>query len=271
MSYLSAKKIYPGNFTEALNGWYKNIDTNDDSTNDKSIGGPTSVLAVPGYRYFQQRGYAEVTGKVAGKVSSIDVIVPSPYRNDSTRTDITGMVVSGSATLPSYVYRAAVSVASGWDGRVASGVYAATGDAISFGRSNGGAPVAASGLGESVAQANITSTVDGTGDGGSGAIFFAAGSAGYSGNPFITASGTAAGGSDNPATPYKSITAATTYKVFSKAGANATSAGNGFYLSDSDVDDGKKGYIVCEVCYIQPDEAPDYNDIEQYIIGRTVS
>ena len=27
MSYLSAKKIYPGNFTEALNGWYKNIDT----------------------------------------------------------------------------------------------------------------------------------------------------------------------------------------------------------------------------------------------------
>ena len=46
MSYLSAKKIYPGNFTEALNGWYKNIDTNDDSTNDKSIGGPTSVLAV---------------------------------------------------------------------------------------------------------------------------------------------------------------------------------------------------------------------------------
>ena len=271
MSYLSAKKIYPGNFTEALNGWYKNIDTNDDSTNDKSIGGPTSVLAVPGYRYFQQRGYAEVTGKVAGKVSSIDVIVPSPYRNDSTRTDITGMVVSGNATLPSYVYRAAVSVASGWDGLVASGVYAATGDAISFGRSNGGAPVAASGLGESVAQANITSTVDGTGDGGSGAIFFAAGSAGYSGNPFITASGTAAGGSDNPATPYKSITAATTYKVFSKAGANATSAGNGFYLSDADVDAGKKGYIVCEVCYIQPDEAPDYNDIEQYIIGRTVS
>ena len=40
------------------------------------------------------------------------------------------MVISGSATLPSYVYRAAVSVASGWDGRVASGIYAATGDAI---------------------------------------------------------------------------------------------------------------------------------------------
>ena len=268
MSYLSAKKIYPGNFTEALNGWYKNIDTNDDSTNDKSIGGPTSVLAVPGYRYFQQRGYAEVTGKVAGKVSSIDVIVPSPYRNDSTRTDITGMVISGSATLPSYVYRAAVSVASGWDGRVASGIYAATGDAISFGRSNGGSPVAASGVSEGVAQANITSTTDGTGDGGSGAIFFAAGVEGYSSNPFVIASGAAGVTAGNV---YKSITAATTYKVFSKTGANATAVANGLYLSDADVDAGKKGYIVCEVCYIQPDEAPNYNDIEQYIIGRTVS
>ena len=268
MSYLSAKKIYPGNFTEALNGWYKNIDTNDDSTNDKSIGGPTSVLAVPGYRYFQQRGYAEVTGKVGGKVSSADVIVPSPYRNDSTRTDITGMVISGSSTLPSYVYRAAVSVASGWDGRVASGIYAATGDAISFGRSNGGSPVAASGLAEGCAQANITSTVDGTGDGGSGAIFFAAGVEGYSSNPFVIASGAAGVTAGNV---YKSITAATTYKVFSKTGANATAVANGLYLSDADVDAGKKGYIVCEVCYIQPDEAPQYNDIEQYIIGRTVS
>ncbi len=64
MSYLSAKKIYPGNFTEALNGWYKNVDTTDSGSNDKSVGGPTSVLAVPGYRYFQQRGYAQITGKV---------------------------------------------------------------------------------------------------------------------------------------------------------------------------------------------------------------
>ena len=114
-----------------------------------------------------------------------------------------------------------------------------------FGRSNGGSPVAASGLAEGCAQANITSTVDGTGDGGSGAIFFAAGVEGFSGNPFITASGTAAGGALHPGVAYKSITAATTYKVFSKAGANATSAGNGFYLSDADVDANKKGYIVC--------------------------
>ena len=60
MSYLSAKKIYPGNQTSALNGWYKNIDTTENGTNDSSLGGPTSVLAIPGYRYFQQRGYVEV-------------------------------------------------------------------------------------------------------------------------------------------------------------------------------------------------------------------
>ena len=50
MTYLSAKKIYPGNWAEPLNGWYKNIDTNDDGTNNASKGGPTSVLAVPGFR-----------------------------------------------------------------------------------------------------------------------------------------------------------------------------------------------------------------------------
>ena len=78
MAYLSSKKIYPGNWAEPLNGWYKNIDTNDDSTNDAAKGGPTAVLAVPGWRYFQQRGYVEVTGKAAAAFTSADVIVPSP-------------------------------------------------------------------------------------------------------------------------------------------------------------------------------------------------
>ena len=33
MSYLSAKKIYPGNWAEPLNSWYKNIDNTQDGTN----------------------------------------------------------------------------------------------------------------------------------------------------------------------------------------------------------------------------------------------
>ena len=280
MAYLSAKKIYPGNWAEPLNGWYKNIDTNDDSTNDKTKGGPTSVLAVPGWRYFQQRGYVEVTGKAASAFTSADVIVPSPYRNDDTRTDITGMTISGDAQGtnegPAYVYRSAISVASGWDdGRVASGVYTDTGNLISFGVNNGGNPIAASGLGEGPAQANIASTVDGPAAGGAAnSVYYAGGVSALSYNPLVTASGVNAGGSDNPNTPYKVIQAATTFKVYVKATANATSASSaadGLYISDADADAGRKGYIVVETCYLQPDDAPGYEDIEQYLSARTVS
>jgi hypothetical protein len=159
MSYLSAKKIFPGNWAEPLNGWYKNIDTNDDGVNNGSKGGPTSVLAIPGYRYFQQRGYVAVTATSGSAVASGSVIVPSPYRQDDTRPDITGMVISGSSTTPAYVYRATVSVASGWgDGRVASGIYAATGNVITFGPGLTSTGTA----GEAVAQANLTSTTSGS-------------------------------------------------------------------------------------------------------------
>jgi hypothetical protein len=267
MTYLSAKKIYPGNWAEPLNGWYKNIDTNDNGTNDASKGGPTSVLAIPGYRYFQQRGYVPVTATSgAGAVAAADVIVPSPYRQDDTRPDITGMVISGSSTLPAYVYRATISVASGWgDGRVASGVYAATGNVISFGRSNAGSPTAASGIGEAVIQANLTSTVSGS---QVGEIFFAAGSAAYSANPFLIASGAAGVTAGNV---YYSATASTTLKVFAKETANSTATSGGFYISSGDSSGGRTGYLVVEACYIQPDEAPGYEDIDGYLLGRTVS
>jgi hypothetical protein len=267
MTYLSAKKIYPGNWAEPLNGWYKNIDTDDSGSVDGSKGGPTSVLAVPGYRYFQQRGYVPVTATSgSGPVASASVIVPSPYRQDDTRPDITGMVISGSSTLPAYVYRATISVASGWgDGRVASGIYAATGNVISFGRDNSGSPTAASGIGEGVIQANLASTVSGT---QAGEIFFAAGSAAYSTNPFLIASGAAGvtAGNVNYA-----ATAATTLKVFAKETANSTATSGGFYISSGDAAGGRTGYLVVECCYVQPDVAPGYEDIDGYLLGRTVS
>jgi hypothetical protein len=267
MTYLSAKKIYPGNWAEPLNGWYKNIDNSQDGTNDGSKGGPTSVLATPGYRYFQQRGYVAVTATSGtGAVAAADVIVPSPYRQDDTRTDITGMVISGTTTLPAYVYRTAISVASGWgDGRVASGVYAATGNVVSFGRSNAGSPTAASGVGEGVIQANLTSTVSGT---QVGEIYFAGGTAGYGTAPFLIASGAAGvtAGNVNYA-----ATTSTTLKVFAKETANSTATSGGFYISTADSAAGRIGYLVVEVCYIQPDEAPGYEDIDGYLLGRTVS
>jgi hypothetical protein len=266
MTYLSAKKIYPGNWAEPLNGWYKNIDADYSGANDGSKGGPTSVLALPGYRYFQQRGYVPVTTTSGSGVAAADVIVPSPYRNDDTRTDITGMVISGSSTLPAYVYRTAISVASGWgDGRVASGVYAATGNVISFGRVSSNNPTAASGVGEGVIQANLTSTVSGS---QAGEIYFAGGTAGYGTNPFLTITG-ATGVA--PGTVNYAATVATTLKVFAKETANSTTTSGGFYISSGDANAGRTGYLVVEVCYIQPDEAPGYEDIDGYLTGRTVS
>ena len=269
MTYLSAKKIYPGNWAEPLNGWYKNIDSlvEGGTSLDSSLGGPTSVLAVPGYRYFQQRGYVAVTTTSgAGSVNSAAVIVPSPYRQDDTRTDITGMVISGSSTLPAYVYRTTISVASGWgDGRVASGVYAASGNVISFGRSNAGAPTAASGVGESVIQANLTSTVSGT---QVNEIYFAGASAAYGANPFITNSGVLG---PTASSAYYPVTASTTLRVFAKETANSTTTSGGFYISSGDAAAGRVGYFVVEACYVQPDVAPGYEDIEAYLLGRTVS
>jgi hypothetical protein len=263
MSYLSSKKIYPGNWAEPLNSWYKNIDNTQDGTNESSKGGPTSVLAVPGYRYFQQRGYVAVTATSgSGPVASGNVIIPSPYRQDDTRTDITGMVISGDSTRPAYIYRAAASVASGWgDGRVASGIYAATGNVVTFGPG-----LTSTGtVGEAVAQANLVSTVSGT---QVGEIFFTAGTEAYSTQPFLTATGAAGVTVSNV---YKQITAATTYTVQARGSQTATSTSGGFYISSGDSAAGRVGYVVVEVCYLQPDEAPGYEDIDGYLTGRVVS
>jgi hypothetical protein len=264
MTYLSSKKIYPGNWAEPLNSWYKNIDNSQDGVNESSKGGPTSVLAVPGYRYFQQRGYVPVTATSgAGAVASASVIIPSPYRQDDTRTDITGMVISGTSTQSAYVYRTAVSIASGWgDGRVASGVYAATGNVISFGRDNSGSPVAYSG--EPVAQANLTSTTSGT---QAGEIYFAGGTQAFGQVPLLTATGQAVTVTGN----HPVYTGATTFKVYAKGAANGTATSGGFYISSGDSVAGRTGYICVEVCYIVPDDAPAYEDIEGYLTGRTVS
>jgi hypothetical protein len=263
MTYLSAKKIYPGNWAEPLNGWYKNIDTNDDGSNNASKGGPTSVLAIPGYRYFQQRGYVPVTATSGtGAIDEADVIVPSPYRQDDTRPDITGMVVSGSATQPAYVYRAAISVASGWgDGRVASGVYAATGNVITFATGT----VSNAGVGEGVSQANLTSTVSGSQP---GEIYFPGGTSALGTAPLLTATG-AAGVTASGV--YKALTGAATFGVFARESVTATTTSGGFYISAADSAAGRTGYLVVEVCYIQPDDAPGYEDIDGYLLGRTVS
>ena len=273
MTYLSTKKIYPGNWVEALNGWYKNIDTTGGTTVDASKDGPTAVLALPGWRFFQQRGYVPVTwtsGDAATYGQAMSVIIPSPYRQDDTRTDITGMVISGNTTQSAYVYRAAISVASGWgDNRVSSGVYASTGNVIAFGRDNSGSPVAISG--EPVAAASLSSTVSGD---ASAKIYFSGGVQAFGSFPVFTsalAQINAASGLVNSGIAYKVLTTGTTFKVYAKASGDATAVSGGVYISDADYAAGLKGYLLVEVCYIVPDNAPDYSDVEAYLTNRTVS
>jgi hypothetical protein len=70
---------------------------------------------------------------------------------------------------------------------------------------------------------------------------------------------------------YKEFTAATTYTVQARESQTATSTSGGWYISSGDATGGRTGYFVVEVCYIQPDEAPGYEDIDGYLLGRTVS
>jgi len=97
---------------------------------------------------------------------------------------------------------------------------------------------------------------------------FAAGAQALSTTPFLTATGATGVG---PSGVYKSLTAATTFKVFARGTNTDTGVSGGVYLADADYNAGLKGYLVVEVCYIQPDDAPGYEDIEEYILGRTVS
>jgi hypothetical protein len=121
------------------------------------------------------------------------------------------------------------------------------------------------GVGEAVSQANLTSTVAGS---QAGEIFFAGGSASVSAVPALTATGAAGVNAGNV---YKQLTGAATYKVLSRDTATGTVTSGGWYISSDDKNAGRTGYFVVEVCYIQPDEAPGYEDIEDYLLGRTVS
>ena len=250
MAYLSAKKIYPGDMTEPLNGWYQNIDTTGGSTNNASKAGPTSVLANPGWQFYQLRGYVPVTTSTGdGYTTVADVIIPSPYKNDDTRVNITGMTVTADATRPAYVYRTAISVAQGWgDGRVALDGLTTSGatQVIGFGPGSATAPVTFSGV---VEGANLTAATNN----------IAAGTGGLGACPLASA------------IDYEELTSDTTFRVYSKAQTNSTATNGGWAISDADKAAGRKAYILTEVCYIRQDVAVEYDDVEQYLPYKIAS
>jgi len=255
MAYITSKKIYPGDMTEPLNGWYQNIDTNGGTNNNGAFGGPTSVLANPGWRFYQLRGYVPVTNTSGqGYVQQAKIIIPSPYKNDETRQNITGMVVSATADRPVYVYRASVSVASGWDGRVANEGLQTSGatQVVGFGPGTATTPVAASGV---VFGANLTAVASG----------IPAGTGALGTNPFQTATTLTTG------MLYEEYTTETEWRVYSKATSNGVALNGGWAISDADAAAGRFQYIITELCYIQPDVPVDYNDIEQYLPYKIAS
>ena len=152
MTYRSTKKIYPGNYAEPLNGWYQNVATGAKTVQGRtgSAGGPTAVLACPGWRYFQFGAMClSPTFRWHWPSQPVPGDRSFPYKNDPTRVNITGMVVSGNNVPtnnisvgrgPAYIYCAAISVPTGWDNTVASGI--ANTDPVfsvlAFGLANGG-------------------------------------------------------------------------------------------------------------------------------------
>ena len=87
MTYRTAKVISPADMAEPLNGWYQNIPIAG-GTAVGSYGGPTSVLANPGWRFFQLRGYVPVTNTTmsdqAPRKRSFDAIRAKAKRQDTS-------------------------------------------------------------------------------------------------------------------------------------------------------------------------------------------
>jgi hypothetical protein len=258
MTYKKAKKIFPGNWSMPLNGWYQNV-------GDETVGGPTSVLSVPGWRYFQTFGYAVVSDtNPATATKAFDIIVPSPYKNDDTRTDIEGLTVAASASDPAYIYRVSLSVGEDWLGdgeqagsRKSAPVYIPSGARLSLSPDNSGAPV--SNAGREAAYAEIA-----VGGGPVLATEVAEGRGGVSNAPLIyqTPSGIV-----NTAQSFHRLTENTAFKVFVKAtsAAETVAANGGATISAADAAAGRRGYILCEVCYIKPDAPVGFGDLDPYI------
>lgn len=268
MTYKKAKRIFPGNWSMPLNGWYQNVDLNGDpTTTEGSKGGPTSVLAVPGWRYFQTFGYAVVSDVVADAATaakSFNVIVPSPYKNDDTRTDMTSLTIAASSDEPAYIYRVSLGVGKDWlsDGeqagsRKTAAIHIPSGERLSFGIDNAGSPT--SNATRQAAYAEIA-----VGSGVALATPIAEGTGTLGNVPLIyeTPSGVV-----NTAQSFHRVTTDTTFKVYVKAAATGTSVSSngGATITAADKAAGRRGYILCEVCYIRPDSPVCFNDLDPYI------
>lgn len=233
------------------------------------------VYAWPGVEAYELVGYVKIDNLAADKASfkSFDIIVPSPDRrpDDRVRDNRTSLVVQASAARPAYVYGASIAVAQdlpsgGLAGFPASPVTADIGgtstEGLLLGPNNAGAPFGvpatqANGLAAASAIVSATSSL------------FAQGLSDTSvaDLPFTT-SVTTAGivAADFANSMFYRVTADTTFKVFNVNGVTSTTVdGDGVFISQTDKDAGKAGYLVCRVNYLRPAAPAGWETINEYI------
>ena len=233
------------------------------------------VYGWPGVEAFELIGYAKVNNLAADKASykSFDIIVPSPDRrpDDRVRDNRTSLVVQASSARPAYIYGASIAIAQdipagGLAGFPAAPITANIGgtstEGLLLGPNNGGAPFGvpstqANGLAAASSIISATSSL------------FAQGLSDttVADLPFWTAV-TTAGIDDQDAanSMFYKVTADTTFKVFNVNAVTSTTVdGDGVFISQSDYDAGKAGYIICRVNYLRPAAAVAWEDINEFI------
>lgn len=233
------------------------------------------VYAWPGVEAYELIGYVKIDNLAADKASfkSFDIIVPSPDRrpDDRVRDNRTSLVVQASAARPAYVYGASIAVAQdlpsgGLAGFPASPVTADIGgtstEGLLLGPNNAGAPFGvpatqANGLAAASAIVSATSSLfaQGLSDTSVADLPFTTG---------VTTAGIVA--ADFANSMFYRVTADTTFKVFNVNGVTSTTVdGDGVFISQTDKDAGRAGYLVCRVNYLRPAAPAGWETINEYI------
>lgn len=233
------------------------------------------VYGWPGIEAFELIGYVKIDNLAADKASfkSFDIIVPSPDRrpDDRVRDNRTSLVVQASSDRPAYIYGASIAIgqdipAGGLAGFPAAPVTCAIGgtstEGLLLGPNNGGSPFGvpssqANGLAAASSIVSATSSLfaQGLSDTTIADLPFTSG---------VTTAGIVA--ADFANSMFYRVTADTTFKVFNVNGVTSTTVdGDGVFISSTDKDAGKAGYIICRVNYLRPAAAVAWEDINEYI------
>lgn len=250
--------LHPGNQINRLSG-YNN----------------EGVYAWPGVEAYELIGYVKISNLAADKASykSFDITIPSPDRrpDDRVRDNRTSLVVPASSDRPAYIYGASIAIAQdypagGLAGFPASPVTADIGgtstEGLLLGPNNAGAP-----FGVPASQANGLACATAIVSASSSKFAQGLSSTTVGGLPFTTGVTTAGiVAADFANSMFYRVTADTTFKVFNVNGVTSTTVdGDGVFISQTDKDAGKAGYILCRVNYLRPALGVSWNDIQGFI------